>query len=58
MNIKEVFNYSVKEFSEGVATYECSVVPDLTGAFQMAVRMYAKNPLLAHKQDIELVKWL
>ena len=58
ITIKEVINYTVKEVSDGVATYECKVIPDLTGSFQMAVRMYAKHPSLAYKQDIELVKWL
>lgn len=56
--IKEVFPYVFKEFADGVATYVCDMLPDKTGAYQVAGRMYAKNPLLPHRQDFELVRWL
>lgn len=56
--VKEIFNYKLKEFAEGVATYTCDIIPDGTGAYQMAGRLYAKNPLLASRQDFELVRWL
>ena len=56
--IKEVFPYEFKEFADGVATYVCDIVPDKTGAYQVAGRIYAKNSLLPHRQDFELVRWL
>jgi phosphorylase/glycogen(starch) synthase len=56
--IKETFDYKVKESKDGVATYKCKIVPDKTGAYHTAVRMYAKNKQLPHRQDFELVKWL
>ena len=56
--IKESFEYKVKECKDGVATYKCKIVPDKTGAYHTAVRMYAKNKQLPHRQDFELVKWL
>lgn len=56
--IKEVFPYELKEYANGVATFVCKIVPDKTGAYQIAGRMYAKNGLLPHRQDFELVKWL
>ena len=46
------------EFKDGVAKYEASILPERTGMYQVATRMYAKNPLLPHRQDFELVKWL
>ncbi len=58
VTIKEVFDYSLVDFKDGVATYGCKVVPDISGGFQVANRLYAKNTLLAHRQDFELVKWL
>ena len=58
LRIKEVFPYTLKECENGVATYVCKIVPDKTGAFQVAARMYAKHDLLPHRQDFELVKWL
>ena len=56
--IKEIFEYKVKESKDGVATYKCKIVPDKTGAYQVALRMYAKHKQLPHRQDFELVKWL
>lgn len=56
--IKEVFEYKLKECKDGVATYRCKIVPDKTGAYQSALRMYAKNKQLPHRQDFELVRWL
>ncbi len=58
LSVKEVFNYELAEFKDGVATYACNIIPDRTGAYQVACRLYAKNPLLPHRQDFELVKWL
>ena len=56
--IKEVFEYKLKACTDGVATYKCKIVPDKTGAYQSALRMYAKNKQLPHRQDFELVRWL
>lgn len=58
LNVKEIFEYKVKECKDGVATYVCDLVPDRAGAYQLAVRMYAKHPNLPHRQDFELVRWL
>lgn len=58
LKIKEVYPFEFKEYNDGVATYVCDLVPDRTGTYQIATRMYAKNPLLAHRQDCEFVKWL
>ena len=56
--IKEIFEYKAAECKDGVATYKCKIVPDKTGAYQCALRMYAKNKQLPHRQDFELVRWL
>lgn len=58
LRIKEAYPYRLKEHKDGVAVYVCEVVPDRTGSYQIATRMYAKNEMLAHRQDCELVKWL
>lgn len=58
LKIKEVYPYKLKECKDGVATFVCNMVPDRTGTYEIATRMYAKNSLLAHRQDFELVKWL
>ncbi len=56
--LKKIFAYHLKECKDGVATYECDIVPDRTGVYQTALRLFAKNDLLPHRQDFELVKWL
>ena len=58
LHIQEKCDFDVVEFNDGVAKYRASILPDRTGMYQVAVRMYAKNPLLPHRQDFELVKWL
>ena len=50
--------YEVVECNAGVARYRASILPERTGMYQVATRMYAKNPLLPHRQDFELVRWL
>ncbi|MBQ7609643.1 MAG: alpha-glucan family phosphorylase [Bacteroidales bacterium] len=57
-HIREVAEYEVVESNAGVARYRASVLPERTGMYQVATRMYAKNPLLPHRQDFELVRWL
>lgn len=58
LSVKEIFDYKLVDFKDGVATYACTIIPDRTGAYQTAGRLYARNPLLPHRQDFELVKWL
>jgi glycogen phosphorylase/synthase len=50
--------YEFKEINEGVATYSVNILPTSTGVYQVAARIFAKNSLLPHRQDFELVKWL
>ena len=58
LHIQEKHEFEVVEFSGGIAKYQTEIVPDKTGMYQVATRMYAKNPLMPHRQDFELVKWL
>ncbi len=58
LHIQEVFQSNVVEYKDGIATYRASVEPQRAGMYQFAVRMYAMNELLPHRQDFELVKWL
>ena len=53
-----VKEFTPKEFSGGICKYEVSVLPEQTGAYQVGARVFAKNPLLPHRQDFECVKWL
>ena len=54
----EVQEFKVADFKDGVAKYEVSVLPEKTGAYLVGARVFAKNPLLPHRQAFECVKWL
>lgn len=58
LHIQERCEFKCVEFNDGVAKYQAEIVPEKTGMYQLATRMYAKNPLLPHRQDFELVRWL
>jgi phosphorylase/glycogen(starch) synthase len=39
-------------------TFKCSIPADRVGVFDYAFRVFPKHPLLAHRQDFNLVEWL
>jgi hypothetical protein len=41
-----------------LATYSCSITPQTAGVFEYGFRLFPKHPLLAHRQDFGLVRWL
>ncbi len=57
-HISEVHEYTPVEMNDGVCRYQVSFMPERTGAYRMATRVFARNPLLPHRQDFELVRWL
>ena len=58
LHIVEKCEFTQVEVNDGIAKYTASVLPENSGVFQVAGRIYAKNPLLPHRQDFELVRWL
>ena len=58
LHIRDKSEFKVVEFKDGVAKYEASILPERTGMYQVATRIYAKNPKLPHRQDFGLVRWL
>lgn len=58
MHIRKSFDFELISFDSGTAKYRCVIQPDTAGVFNMAGRIYPKNPLLPHRQDFDLVKWL
>ena len=58
LHIQEHFEFTPVESNDGVVRYEASLLPQTTGLYQVAARIYARNPLLPHRQDFELVRWL
>lgn len=47
-----------QSFENGKATYSLDVIAKDPGIFQVGLRVFPKNPLLPHRQDFALVKWL
>lgn len=41
----------------GKVTYSLDYIPNRTGIFDVALRIYPKNPRLPHRMDFALVKW-
>jgi alpha-glucan phosphorylases len=57
-HIVAIYPFQVKSAENGVACYGADIVPENSGTYETAVRIFAKNPALPHRQDFELVKWL
>ena len=57
-HIAHVQEFEVAEFKDGNAKYTVDVLPEKTGAYDVSSRVFAKNPLMPHRQDFECVKWL
>lgn len=48
----------LKQVNGHTATYVCKVDPKVSGVYEYGFRMFPKNELLAHRQDLNLVQWL
>lgn len=40
------------------ASYSCDIEPKLSGVYEFGFRVYPKNDLLPHQQDVGLIKWV
>ena len=58
LHIQDKCEFRLVSAEDGVARFEASILPERTGMYQVATRIYAKNPALPHRQDFGLVKWL
>ncbi|MBQ0077175.1 MAG: alpha-glucan family phosphorylase [Bacteroidales bacterium] len=58
LHIQEVWDYKLESFENGIAKYSVSVLPERTGMYQVGTRVYPKNAMLPHRQDLPIVKWL
>ena len=57
-HIDEKCELQVVSNEPGRTVYSASMQPSRAGFYQVALRMYAKHPLMPHRQDFELVRWL
>ena len=58
LHIDQVNELQVVDAQDGTARYAVDVMPATTGAYQVGIRIFAKHPLLPHRQDFECVKWV
>ncbi len=58
LHIQGTREFEVAESKDGVVIYRTLIHPERTGMYQFATRIYPKNPLLPHRQDFGLVRWL
>ena len=58
LHIQEKAEFTLVSCEDGIAKYQASILPERTGMYQVTARYFAKNPMLPHRQDFGLVKWL
>lgn len=58
VKIHSTHEYTPIKFEKGKATYEIKVAADASGLFMLGLRIFPKHPLLPHRQDFALVKWV
>lgn len=49
---------TVKSQKGSEVVYACQFVPPTAGVFEFGFRMFPKHPMLPHRQDFGLVRWL
>lgn len=49
---------TLQEHNAETATYLTEIHPQMSGVYEYGFRMYPKHPLLPHRQDLPLLKWL
>ena len=57
-HVRKCFTFDYESGGDGTARYVCRLLPTATGVYYLTVRVFAKNDLLPHRQDLELVRWL
>ncbi len=56
--IQNRFEFTPSQNEDGTVKYSATILPECSGMFLVSARIYAKHPLLPHRQDFELIKWL
>ncbi|MDR0765641.1 MAG: alpha-glucan family phosphorylase, partial [Odoribacteraceae bacterium] len=58
VKVLHTLDFTAVSFKKGIAVYSLDVTADEPGVFTLGIRVYPRHPLLAHRQDLALVKWL
>ncbi|MBR0499548.1 MAG: alpha-glucan family phosphorylase [Bacteroidales bacterium] len=57
-HIVALYGFNLVDFHDGIATWRATFVPEFSGTYESAGRLFAKNAAMPHRQDFELVRWL
>lgn len=57
VEIRNKFQFEPVQIDGSIVKYRLENAPEITGTFDAAIRVYAKNSKLPHRQDFALVKW-
>lgn len=57
VEIRNKYQFEPIEVNGSIVKYRIESAPEITGTFDAAIRVYAKNDKLPHRQDFALVKW-
>jgi starch phosphorylase len=58
LELKTAQPMQLKEVGQGTAIFSCKYVPEYAGVLEYGFRVFPQHPLLAHRQDVPLVKWV
>ncbi len=58
VKVKRVYEFLLQSVEESRATYRLNITPVEPGAFECGIRIYPKNPMLPHRMDFCMVRWI
>ena len=58
ITLRNTFQFELVQVEGHVATFRLNSTPENAGSYDVAIRVYAKNPKLPHRMDFALVKWV
>ncbi|MCS6930125.1 MAG: alpha-glucan family phosphorylase [Saprospiraceae bacterium] len=58
LELVEIHELKLDHQDGAIATYSCNFTLREAGVFEYGFRLFPKHPLLAHRQDFPLVRWL
>jgi glycogen phosphorylase len=58
MELKLSRQLNLEREDNGTAVFACEISPEISGVLEYGFRIHPSHPLLQHKQEIELVKWV
>lgn len=58
ITLKNTFQFELVQVEGSIATFRLNSMPENSGSYDVAIRVYARNPKLPHRMDFALVKWV